>query len=65
MLLRTVDRIACQIELQAKLLGEIQEGPTINVAVLPCLARGFWDAGYSEGTISEEDAEWASEASFQ
>jgi phosphoribosylformylglycinamidine (FGAM) synthase-like enzyme len=34
-LLRAVDRIVRQIELQARLLGEIQEGPTINVAVLP------------------------------
>ncbi len=33
--LRAVDRIVRQIELQAKLLGQIQEGPTINVAVLP------------------------------
>jgi hypothetical protein len=35
MLLRAVDRIARQIELQAKLLGQIQEGPTVNVAILP------------------------------
>lgn len=34
-LLRAVDRIARQIELQAKLLGQIQEGPTVNVAILP------------------------------
>jgi transposase-like protein len=34
-LLRAVDRIARQIELQARILGEIQEGPTVNVAVLP------------------------------
>ena len=34
-LLRAVDRIARQIELQAKLLGQIQEGTTVNVAVLP------------------------------
>jgi len=34
-LLRAVDRIARQIELQAKLLGQIQETQTINVAILP------------------------------
>ncbi len=34
-LLRAVDRIHKQIELQARLLGEIQEGQTVNVAVLP------------------------------
>lgn len=34
-LLKAVDRIARQIELQARLLGQIQEGHTINVAVLP------------------------------
>ncbi len=34
-LLRAVDRIARQIELQAKLLGQIQEGTTVNVAVMP------------------------------
>lgn len=34
-LLRAVDRIAKQIELQARLLGEIQDGQTVNVAVLP------------------------------
>ena len=34
-LLRAVDRIARQIELQAKLLGQIQEGTTVNVAILP------------------------------
>ena len=34
-LLRAVDRIARQIELQAKLLGQIQDGATVNVAVLP------------------------------
>ena len=33
--LRAVDRIARQIELQAKLLGEIQNGATVNIAVLP------------------------------
>ncbi len=33
--LRAVDRIVRQIELQAKLLGQIQDGPTVNVAVLP------------------------------
>lgn len=35
MLLQAVDRIARQIELQAKLLGQIQDGATVNVAVLP------------------------------
>ena len=34
-LLHAVDRIARQIELQARILGDIQEGPTVNVAVLP------------------------------
>ncbi len=34
-LLRAVDRIARQIELQAKLLGQIQDTTTVNVAVLP------------------------------
>jgi hypothetical protein len=34
-LLRAVDRIARQIELQAKLLGQIDERTTVNVAVLP------------------------------
>ena len=34
-LLRAVDRIARQIELQAKLLGQIQDGTTVNVAVMP------------------------------
>lgn len=34
-LLRAVDRIARQIDLQARLLGQIQEAPTINVAILP------------------------------
>lgn len=34
-LLRAVDRIARQIELQARLLGEIQDTTTVNVAVLP------------------------------
>ncbi|MCP4545449.1 MAG: hypothetical protein GY835_03145, partial [bacterium] len=35
-LLRAVDRIHKQIELQARLLGEIQEAQTtVNVAVLP------------------------------
>ncbi|NJL27146.1 MAG: hypothetical protein HC897_04285 [Thermoanaerobaculia bacterium] len=34
-LLRAVDRIARQIELQARLLGEIQDGQTVNVAILP------------------------------
>ncbi len=33
--LRAVDRIVRQIELQARLLGQIQEGPTVNVAILP------------------------------
>lgn len=34
-LLRAVDRIAKQIEIQAKLLGQIDERTTVNVAVLP------------------------------
>ena len=34
-LLRAVDRIVRQIELQARLLGELQEGQTVNVAILP------------------------------
>jgi hypothetical protein len=34
-LLQAVDRIARQIELQAKLLGQIQDGQTVNVAILP------------------------------
>ncbi|NJL30006.1 MAG: hypothetical protein HC897_19990, partial [Thermoanaerobaculia bacterium] len=34
-LLRAVDRIARQIELQARLLGELQEGQTVNVLVMP------------------------------
>ena len=33
--LRAVDRIAKQIELQAKLLGDIQDGQTVNIAILP------------------------------
>jgi hypothetical protein len=33
--LRAVDRIHRQIELQARLLGELQEGPTVNVLVAP------------------------------
>ncbi len=46
-LLRAVDRIVRQIELQAKLLGEIQEGPTVNVAIMPewhCIRRLVADA---------------------
>jgi hypothetical protein len=35
MLLRAVDRIVKQIELQARLLGEIGDGQTVNVAILP------------------------------
>ena len=35
LLLRAVDRIAKQIEIQAKLLGQIDERATINIAVLP------------------------------
>ncbi|NJL26521.1 MAG: hypothetical protein HC897_00935 [Thermoanaerobaculia bacterium] len=35
MLLRAVDRIAKQIELQARLLGDLQDGQTVNVAILP------------------------------
>ncbi len=34
-LLRAVDRIARQIELQARLLGDIQDGQQINIAVIP------------------------------
>ncbi|MCH9650806.1 MAG: hypothetical protein K0U98_21440 [Deltaproteobacteria bacterium] len=34
-LLRAVDRIARQIELQAKLLGQIQDTQTVNIAILP------------------------------
>jgi hypothetical protein len=34
-LLQAVDRIGRQIELQAKLLGQINENATINVAILP------------------------------
>lgn len=34
-LLRAVDRIARQIELQARLLGQIQDGNTVNVAISP------------------------------
>jgi hypothetical protein len=33
--LKAVDRIFRQIELQAKLLGELDEHPTINVLVAP------------------------------
>ena len=33
-LLRAVDRIHRQIEIQARLLGEIQDGPTVNIAVM-------------------------------
>ena len=33
--LRAVDRIAKQIELQAKLLGDIQDGQTVNIAIMP------------------------------
>ncbi len=33
--LRAVDRIARQIELQAKLLGDINDGATVNIAILP------------------------------
>lgn len=33
--LKAVDRIQKQIELQAKLLGDLDERPTVNVAVLP------------------------------
>ena len=34
-MLRAVDRIHRQIELQARLLGELQEGRTVNIVVLP------------------------------
>ena len=34
-LLRAVDRIQRQIELQARLLGELQEGRAVNIVVLP------------------------------
>lgn len=33
--LRAVDRVQKQIELQAKLLGDLHEGQTVNVAILP------------------------------
>ncbi len=33
--LRAADRIAKQIELQAKLLGDIQDGQTVNIAIMP------------------------------
>ena len=33
--LRAVDRIVKQIELQARLLGDIQDGQQINIAVIP------------------------------
>jgi DNA-binding transcriptional ArsR family regulator len=35
LLLRSVDRIHRQIDLQARLLGEIEEGPTVNVLIAP------------------------------
>ena len=34
-LLNAVDRITRQIDLQARLLGELQEGPVVNIAVMP------------------------------
>ena len=34
-LLRAVDRIHRQIEIQARLLGQIQDGQTVNVLVMP------------------------------
>jgi len=34
-LLRTVDRIHRQIELQARLLGDLQDAPAVNVLVMP------------------------------
>lgn len=34
-LLRTVDRIHRQIELQARLLGDLQDTPAVNVLVMP------------------------------
>ena len=34
-MLRAVDRIHRQIELQARLLGELHEGRTVNIVVLP------------------------------
>lgn len=34
-LLRAVDRLHRQIELQARLLGELQEAPQVNLVVLP------------------------------
>jgi hypothetical protein len=33
--LKAVDRIQRQLELQAKLLGELQSGPVVNVTVSP------------------------------
>ena len=33
--LKAVDRIQRQIELQAKLLGELQNGPVVNISVSP------------------------------
>lgn len=37
--LKAIDRIQRQIELQAKLLGELQDGPTVNVLVSPEFQR--------------------------
>lgn len=34
-LLRAADRVAKHIDLQARLLGEIQDAPTVNVLVMP------------------------------
>jgi len=33
--LKAVDRIQRQLELQAKLLGELQDGPTVNITISP------------------------------
>jgi hypothetical protein len=35
LVLKAVDRVQRQIELQAKLLGELSDAPTINVLMLP------------------------------
>ena len=34
-MLRSVDRIQRQIELQARLLGELQQGQSVNLVVMP------------------------------
>ncbi len=35
LVLKAVDRIQRQLELQAKLLGELQDGPTVNIIISP------------------------------